>query len=110
MQGLNEMGGGNAPATSHQNGCKRYMPTLAAFMVPAILSGMVAAFVYADAKPRNVPELDLVTRTQMVRYAAQKVPTDAEQGVALAARATAEHQPLDDVSVAAASDVDIAVR
>lgn len=79
-------------------------------MVPAIVSGMVAAFVYADAKPRSVPEIDLVTRTEMVRYAAQKVPTAAEQGVGLAARAIAEHPPLEDVSMVVAPDVDLAAR
>lgn len=109
MQGLNETGGSNAPANSHKSGYKRYMPTLVAFVVPAVVSGMVAAFVFADAKQRVAPESDLALRVEMVRYAAQKVPTVAGPGVSLA-RTNAEHPPLDNVTLAATPELDVASR
>lgn len=114
MQGLIETGGSVTPANSQKGNYRRYMPTLAAFMVPAMLSGMVAAFVYADAKPRVGPMIDLVERAEMVRYAAQKVPTIAIDGTSLTAtslaRTSAEHRPLDDVSRIATSQIDVATR
>lgn len=109
MQGLNEMGGSDAPATSHKSGYRKYMPTLAAFTMPAIAAGMAAALIYADAKPRNGAQIDLVTRAQMVRLAAEKIPTMIGPGASLT-RANAEHLPLDDVSMAATADVELATQ
>lgn len=109
MQGLIETGGSSAPANARKYDHKRYMPTLAAFMVPAVVAGLAAAFVYADAKPRVAPTIDLAVRAEMVRYAAQKVPTVASAETSLA-RTIAEHPPLDDVSADAASGMDLATR
>lgn len=109
MQGLIEMGRSDAPANSRNSGYKRYMPTLAAFMLPALVSGLVAALVYADAKPRNAPEIDLAVRAEMVRYAALKIPTVTIDGTSIA-RTTVEHPPLDNVSLIATPEIDVAIR
>lgn len=109
MQGLIETGGSVAPAEVRMSGNKKYIPTLAAFMVPAMVSGLVAAFVYVDAKPSSAPEIDLAVRAEMVRYAAQKVPTITIDGTNIA-RTAIEHPPLDDLSLAATPQIDVATR
>jgi hypothetical protein len=109
MQGFNETGGCGAPATFGKTGYKKYMPTLMAFTVPAVAASMAAALIYADAKPRNVPQIDLATRAEMVRLAAGKTPFEVGPSVSLT-RTNSEHPPLDDVSLVTTSDVDVAKR
>lgn len=106
MQGLIETVESKAPTDINTSGYRRYLPTLVAFVAPAFMSGLVAAFVYADAKRYAEPEANLAVRAEMVRYAAQKVPTVSRTGASLA-RTEAEHLPVDDVSFVANTEAAI---
>lgn len=97
MQGLTETGArkiphGFMPAHLSRRFYARYMRTLVAIMVPAMLAGMVTGYVMADAKGKVEPIHDLAQRVEMLRYAQTKA-----EGV-LDVRTSAVHEPIVDVA------------
>lgn len=101
MQGLAEMDGrkmpkGTMPAHKSKRFYTRYARTLCAIMVPAMIAGMTAGFLFSDAKGSVEPIHDLAQRVEMLRYAQTKVPT-LEAGAVQEVRTSAVHAPVSDV-------------